>query len=253
MENCLAKKPTGTLKTWTIVGIIVSILFFVCYVLIDVSYYQAYPTQIAVPDFISLFLTFNGLFATAAIVFFIGLFAAKKRNFFIKFMLWAMALTGLYFVMPGLSSLVGFFGTYSSYELLYYVGLLLPQTLVSVLLVSAIIQKDCENNMTTNTIAWISIVADIVLFVFQIVYVFVQPPQSADMSSIIISLAGAIAIAVIFCLSFVILTATTPPEKKKKAKKLVAAAALDDLVEKIVPDDSKEVKTAAKKNAGKKE
>lgn len=210
MENVLYEKPRGALGKWAVAGIVTSLLFLISYVLIDLYYHQMmtqmYGMGLTGLDYASIFLSVNGLFSAFALAFFIGLFASKNRRFFVQLMLWAMLLADLYVVMPGIAGLVQSFGAYTGLELMYYLGMRLPQTLVAVLLISFILQKDSKKRKTTRTLAWISIIASAVLFVFQIVYVLMQS-SSVDFLGMVYGLSGAIAIAFIACLSVVILLA----------------------------------------------
>lgn len=245
MENTLYEKPKGALKKWAVAGIITTLLFLFSYVLIDVYYsqmmLQMYGALLGGLDYASIFLSVNGLFAAAALAFFIGLFASKNRGFFIKFILWTMLLTNLYFVMPGIASLVQIFGSYTGLQLFYYMGLLLPQTLAAVLMVSFIVQKDSENKKPTRILAWISILAGAALFVFQIIYAL-QQSSSMDFFGNAYNFSGAIAVAFIVCLSFVILLASNKPCEKTAAGETAAKESgeeededeeLDEVVEKI--------------------
>ncbi len=234
--DVLVQKPKGQLKAWTLAGIIAIIVFYVCYVSIDLFYFQAYGDQLTGFEYAGFFVSYNGIFTTVALVFLIGLFTAKKRAYFLQFMLWAMMLTGFFYAMPGINNLFQYFLTYSGLALMYYMGLYLPQILFSVLLVSVILQKDSENKSVTNMIAWISIVADIVLIVFQLVNIFSSGQAPADFNAVIVSLATVISIAVSMLLSFVFLTATKTPSEKRAKKE----AALDNLVENVAEEPQKE-------------
>lgn len=247
MDNILYEKPKGAIKKWAIAGIITSILFFVSYVFVDLYYYQMvtlmYGTEPGGLDYASIFLSVNGLFGTAAVVFFIGIFIAKKRQFFISFLLWALLLLDLYFVMPSISSLVQMFAGYTGMDLMYYLGLILPQTLVAVLLVSFILQKDSQDKKTTRVLSWVSLIAGVVLFVFQIIYVLMNTAQAGTTNIISMgyNLSGAAIIAFIVCLSGVILMASKKPSETggDKTKEVPAEEEeesdeeLDEVVEKI--------------------
>jgi hypothetical protein len=240
MENILIEKPKGALKKWAVAGIITSLLFLVSYVLIDMYYYQMmtvlYQTELSGLDYASIFISVNGLFGVAALLFFIGIFAAKKRRFFIQFMLWTMLLVDLYFAMPSIGSLVQIFGSYTGLQMMYYVGLLLPQTLIAVLLVSFILQKDSEHKKITRVLGWVSIIAGAVLFVFQIIYAAMQA-GSMDFLGNVYDFSGAIALALIICLSVVILLASKKPSEAAVAEEDGKARGedeqLDEVVEKI--------------------
>jgi hypothetical protein len=235
--DVLLQKPKNSVKTWSIVGIIAIIAYFVCYVFIDKFYATNYPDQLTGLDFVGFFISYNGIFTTAALVFLLGLFIAKKRESFLKIMLWVLMLTGFYFSMPGINNLFQYFVTYSGLQLMYYIGLYLPQVLVSVLLVSAILQKDSENKNITNMIAWIGIVVDILLIIFQFVNVFggQQSPNTAD--AVVVAMATPVALVVIIVIDFVFLAAT-------KAGVVASGQnneeTLDNLVEKIAGESKKE-------------
>jgi len=230
--DVLLQKPKGSIKVWTIAGIIAILAFYVCYVFIDLFYFQAYTDQLGTLDYIGFFITFNGIFTTAVMVFFIGLYASKKKSNFLKFMLWTMMLTGFYFSMPSISNLAQFFTTYNGLDLMYYIGLLLPQLLICVLIVSAILQKDSENTSVTNMIAWVCIVVDVLLLVFQFVYIFSHTENMSSISTGLIAFSGSISIIILICLAFVFLNATKAAVKNGAVKEV----ALDNLVEKIAKD-----------------
>ncbi len=243
MENVLYEKPKGALKKWAVAGIVTSLLFLVSYVLIDLYYYQMmtqmYGMALTGLDYASIFISVNGLFGAFALAFFTGLFVSKNRKFFVQLTLWAMLLTDLYVVMPGIASLVQIFGAYTGVQLMYYVGLLLPQTLIAVLLVSFILQKDAENKKPTRILAWVSIAASAVLFVFQIIYAAMQA-AFMDFLGNVYDFSGAIAIAFIACLSVVILLACKGAPKETADDQAVGGTddkaedeELDEVVEKI--------------------
>jgi hypothetical protein len=236
--DVLSQKPKGQIKIWTIVGIIAVFVFFVCYAFMDLYYFQAYADQITGLDFVGFFISYNGIFTTAVLVFLIGLFTAKKKESFQKIMLWIMMLTGFYFAMPGINGLFQYFVTYSGLALMYYIGLYLPQILVSVLLVSAILQKDSENKGITNMIAWIGIVVNILLVIFQFVNLFGNPQAGTayTISTIMATLVSPIAIIVIICLDFIFLAVTKAGAAGGKSKE----ETLDTLVEKIAKESKKE-------------
>lgn len=243
MENILEQKPQGKLKKWMIAGIVSSLLFVVCYIFAAVYTYQMalqmYGAALIFEDYAGILLTMNGLFAVAALVFFIGMFSSKKRNFFLKFMLWTLMLLNFYFIMPRLGSLASLFLNYSGLQLLFYLGMLVPPVLIAILLVSFILQKDSEIKNATNNIAWISIIVNAALFVIQLVYLGLQG-AFADLFGAIYNLSGAVLIAQIVCLSAVILLATKTDGiavKKERSKEAV----LDDLVEKIANEASKDM------------
>gem|GEM_PF-3570422 len=259
MDNILYEKPKGHLKKLAVAGFVASLLFLIFYVLIDVTYSQTmlqmYGVQTGASDFVSLFLSINGLFAAAALAFFIGLFLSKNRRFFVKLMLWVLLLADLYVVMPSISTLVQVFASYTGLQLVYYVGLLLPQLLIAVLLVSFMAQKDAPDKKPTRVLAWISIFAGVVLFVFQIVYTISNAPQT-DLFNVLYFITGPIAIAFIVCLAAAILLACqTPSEKTEPADESVKKEGeqveeedeqLDEVVEKIAcavcKEDDKEPK-----------
>jgi hypothetical protein len=253
MENSLYEKPNGHLKKWAIAGVISSIIFAVSFVCTAVYYYQqVIQAYGVVPDglsYVGLFLNVNGLFAAAVLVFFIGLFAAKKRSFFIPFMLWTILLTDLYFVMPGFTTMVQIFASYTGLQLMYYLGLLLPQTLLAILLVSFLAQRGSENKKPTRILAWISIAASVVLFVFQIINA-AGKVSTMDFFGNMYNFSGAIAIAFIVCLSGVILLAAKKPCAKTAADEAAGKdnaedeeyqdEELDEVVEKIAHQVCKE-------------
>ena len=174
MDTVLNEKPKGPLKKWSIAGIVAVLAFFVLYVLIEMQSYQyitmMYGMEPSGLDIANDFLSINGLFSAAALIFFIGLFASKKRGFFMPFMLWTMLLTNLYFVMPKLSSLVELFYSLTGMQLMYYLGLILPQIVLSALLVSFILQKGSENKKITQNLALVTMIFGVVYFVFQMIY-----------------------------------------------------------------------------------
>lgn len=233
--DVLVQKPKGQVKIWAIAGIIAIIVVYIFLVFIDVAYAKAYQGQLGLPDYFALFMNFNGLFITVILVFFIGLFASKKRDSFLKVILWIMMLVGLYYAMPSITRLIEFCTTYSGLELMYSLGLLLPSMLASALLVSAIIQKDSENKGVTNMIAWISIVVNVLLIVFQFVYIFSNAQDLSSFDSLVIPLSSTLAIVILTFLGFVFLAATktVTQEKGKEAE-------LDNLVEKIAQEPKQE-------------
>lgn len=217
MENILVEKPKGQFKIWAIAGIAVSIVFLAFYVLLESKTYdmmmQMYGVGTAGTDMASDFLSINGLFCSAALVFFIGLFASKNRKIFMPFMLWTLLLTDLYFVMPKLSTLVQVFYSTTGMQMMYYLGLLLPPTLMAILLVSLILQKESENKKTTNVLAGISIIAGAFLFIFQIIYT-VTNATGTDAITDMAGLWGAMAILVNICFSALIFFSTKKPSAK---------------------------------------
>jgi membrane protein implicated in regulation of membrane protease activity len=243
MDNILYEKPKGHVKKMAVAGIIVTLAFLAFYVLIEVKSYeimtQVYSITPTGLDFASDFLSINGLFSIAALVFFFGMFFSKKRAFFMTFMLWAMLLTNLYFVMPKIATLVQAFSSVTGLQLIYYIGLILPQAIVSALLVAFILQKDSAVKKTSGILAWISVIAGAVLFVFQIIYSagqFTGTDVITDMSS----LWGAVAILVLVCLSAVLLMASKNTVLAKEEKEEDDAQdaedpdeQLDEVVEKI--------------------
>lgn len=250
MENILEQKPQGKLRGWAFAGLITSLVFMVSCVIFEL-YFQnmaatVYQTQLTALDYISIFISSNGLFQTALFVFFIGLFISKKRSFFIKFLLWTMMLLDFYFAMPAITGVIQFFWSYSGNELLYYMGMYLPQILTGVLLAAFILQKDSEKKGATNTIAWVSIIADAFLLVYQVV--FASQSGAADFYTAVYYFGGAIAISSLICLSVVILLATKADKitaSKEKSKEEV----LDDLVERIAQEVSKNDEDLAEKVA----
>ena len=253
MENILEQRPQGKLKGWALAGLITSLLFMVCSVIFELYFNrmatEIYQTQLTVQDFASIFISSNGLFQAALFVFFIGLFLSKKRNFFIKFLLWTMMLLNFYFAMPAITGVVSFFWSYSGIDLLYYIGMYLPQILAGVLLAAFIIQKDSDKKGATNTLAWVSIIADAFLFVYQVV--FASQSGAADFYTAVYNFGGAVAISSLICLSVVILlTANTGKTgnltaSREKSKEAV----LDELVEKIAQDVCKNDEEKAEKAA----
>lgn len=242
MENILEQKPQGKLKGWAYAGLIISIVFMFSTVIFELYFNRlaadVYQTQLTGLDYVSIFISSNGLFQTALFIFFIGLFVSKKRSFFINFLLWTMMLLDFYFAMPAITGVVSFFWSYSGSELLYYMGMYLPQILTGVLLVAFIMQKDSEKKNATNTLAWVSIIADVFLLIFQVV--FASQSGATDFYTAVYYFGGTIAIASLICLSVVILIAAktektdgiSAPKKKKEA-------ILDELVEKIANEVSK--------------
>jgi hypothetical protein len=243
MENILEQKPQGKFKGWALAGIITSLLFMVTAVVFELYFYNlattVYQTQLGAADYASIFISSNGLFQTALFIFFIGLFASRKRGSFVKFMLWTMMLLDFYFAMPAITGAISLFWSYSGIELLYYFGLYIPQILAGVLLAAFIIQKDSEKKNAVNTLAWVSVIADAFLFIFQVVSA--STSGAVDFTTAVYSFSGGIAISSLFCLSVVILLATkanktgtlnAPKEKKKETM-------LEDLVEKIAQEVSK--------------
>lgn len=235
--DVLVQKPKGSIKIWTLIGIIAVLVFYVCYTSIDLYYFQASSGQVGALDYINLFISaLNGIFLTTILVFFIGLYVSKKKAFFLKFILWAMLLAGLYIGMPSIANLGQLFTAYSGLDLMYYIGLVLPSLLSCALLVSVLVQKDSENTSVTNMISWICIVVDVLLFVFQLVYVFNHAENLGSFETVIESLTGAVSIVVYTSLAFVFLNATKAAAKIGTEKE----AALDNLVEKIAKGPQKE-------------
>lgn len=235
--DVLVQKPKGPIKIWTLAGIIAVAVFFVSYVFIALYYAQASAGQLPISDYIGLFISaFNGISTTAILVFFIGLFVSKKKNYFLKFMFWTILLTGLYRGVPNITSLFQVFTAYSGLELMFYLGLILPTILACALLVSAILQKDSENTSITNMIAWICIVVDVLLVVFQFVYVFSSNTESmSSLEAVFGSLSGSFYLIVLICLAFVFLNATKAAVKNG----IVKETSLDELVEKIAKEPKK--------------
>jgi hypothetical protein len=236
--DVLVQKPKGSVKAWTIAGIIAVIVFYVCYVFIDLYYSQAYQGQLGTFDFIGLFIGYNGIFTASVLVFLIGLFTAKKKEYFLKFMLWTMMLTGFFVAMPGITNLFQYFMTYSGIALMYYIGLSLPQILICVLLVSAILQKDSVNKSITNMIAWIGIVVNVLLIIFQLVYLFGSQQSMDSPLTAIAALISTVAMVAIICLDFVFLNATKASVTAGNGK--LKEETLDNLVEKIAKEPKQE-------------
>lgn len=206
--NALLQKPRDSIKKWSIAGIIAACVFYVCYIFVGIYTNMAYYNALTPLDFASLFLQYNGIFITAVLVFLIGLFVVKKREFFLQFMLWAMLLIGLYFYLPLLPNVPLSFFAYSGLDLMSYLGIMVPFLLACVLLISAIIQKESAHAAATNMIAWISIVVGILLLIFQIAAIAGQAANIDGIGSVLGLLARPAAIAVAICLSFVFLNAT---------------------------------------------
>ena len=182
MEEALDLKARNKKNGWLAGGLvaasvyIASLIFFIVYFneaaggIYDAAS-MAFSTMGAVAD------TF-GTVVILALIFFAGILKKKGESvFFVKFFLWAVLITGLYYMMPRLAdfyNIVEYSSTITNLQTIHILATMLPQMLFTVSILACILQMGSEKNKAAYTLTWLSFLVAIGMFVVETVYIGYQ-------------------------------------------------------------------------------
>jgi hypothetical protein len=182
MENTIAEKTKNNRNGWLIGGVIAALVYIAATVLFIVAFNQAAG---GVYDGVSMTMSTIGAIADTfgtvviiTLIFFIGLLKGKgESSFFVKFFLWAVLITGLYYIMPRFAdfyNIVEYNSTITALQTVHILATMVPHMLFVAAILSFILQAELENKKVSYILSWLSFLAAVGMFVVEAVFIGYQ-------------------------------------------------------------------------------